>query len=90
MVQKCEKFTVSGLVQGVGFRYYTSYQGMRLGLTGYAMNLNSGDVEVVVCGEEEKVAMMATWLQTGPKTSRVESIVSEPISFKPYKGFKIL
>ena len=52
MIQKCEKFTVSGLVQGVGFRYHTSYQGMRLGLTGYAKNLNNGDVEVVVCGEE--------------------------------------
>lgn len=90
MNQKCEKFTVSGLVQGVGFRYHTSYQGMRLGLTGYAKNLNNGDVEVVVCGEESAVLLMADWLQEGPKTSRVESVVSELASYKPYKGFKIL
>ncbi|WP_159656704.1 acylphosphatase [Vibrio atypicus] len=90
MIQKCEKFTVSGLVQGVGFRYHTSYQGMRLGLAGYAKNLNNGDVEVVVCGEESAILLMADWLQEGPKTSRVESVVSEPASYKPYKGFKIL
>ncbi|WP_159739163.1 acylphosphatase [Vibrio atypicus] len=90
MIQKCEKFTVSGLVQGVGFRYHTSYQGMRLGLTGYAKNLNNGDVEVVVCGEESAILLMADWLQEGPKTSCVESVVSEPTSYKPYKGFKIL
>lgn len=63
MNQKCEKFTVSGIVQGVGFRYHTSHYGMKLGLTGYAKNLNNGDVEVVVCGNEEQIA---TW-QSGWK-----------------------
>ncbi|MDA0129184.1 acylphosphatase [Vibrio sp. MarTm2] len=90
MVQKCEKFTVSGLVQGVGFRYHTSHQGMKISLSGYAMNLNNGDVEVVVCGEEGNIARMAEWLQHGPKTSRVDKVVSEPVAYKPFNGFKIL
>ncbi|MCG9682387.1 acylphosphatase [Vibrio sp. Isolate23] len=90
MNQKCEKFTVSGVVQGVGFRYHTSHYGMKLGLTGYARNLNNGDVEVVVCGNEEQIADMAKWLEAGPKTSHVDSVVSEPMSFKPFSGFKIL
>ncbi len=90
MVQKCEKFTVSGTVQGVGFRYHTSYKGMSMNLTGYAKNLNNGDVEVVVCGEEEGISKMAAWLKHGPKTSQVESVISEPFSFKPFKDFKIL
>ncbi|CAH2563768.1 acylphosphatase [Vibrio cholerae] len=47
MEKQCSKFIVSGHVQGVGFRYHTSHQGLKLGLTGYAKNLNNGDVEVV-------------------------------------------
>lgn len=36
MEKQCSKFIVSGHVQGVGFRYHTSHQGLKLGLTGYA------------------------------------------------------
>jgi acylphosphatase len=49
-----------------------------------------GSVEVVVCGSEQKVAEMAVWLEQGPQTATVDSVVSEPMSFKPFRGFKIL
>ena len=87
MVQKCEKFTVSGTVQGVGFRYHTSEKGMSLNLTGYAKNVNNGDVEVVVCGEEGGISKMAAWLKHGRKTSRVEAVIAEPFSFNPFQDF---
>lgn len=90
MQQNCVKFTVSGLVQGVGFRYHTSYQGLKLDATGYAKNLDNGDVEVVVCGSDEQIEKMAKWLEHGPPSSRVDGLEREAISFKPYKGFKIL
>lgn len=90
MAQQCKRFIVSGTVQGVGFRYHTSYQGMTLGLVGYAKNLNNGDVEVAVCGEEEAIEQMASWLTHGPKTSHVESMISEPLTYRDFKGFEIL
>ncbi len=90
MEQKCVKFTVFGVVQGVGFRYHTCHQGLKFGLTGYAKNLMDGSVEVVVCGNEQKVTEMAAWLEQGPQTATVDSVVSEPMSFKPFRGFKIL
>ncbi|UPQ86817.1 acylphosphatase [Vibrio sinaloensis] len=90
MEQSCEKFTVSGVVQGVGFRYHTAHQAMQLGLEGYAMNLANGDVEVVACGQQSKIDRLSTWLEQGSRTSHVDSVVREPISYKPYKGFKIL
>lgn len=37
---------------GVGFRYTTQYEAKKLGLTGYAKNLDDGSVEVVACGDE--------------------------------------
>ncbi|MDC5821846.1 acylphosphatase [Vibrio europaeus] len=90
MDQSCERFTVSGLVQGVGFRYHTSYKGLGLEATGYAKNLDNGDVEVVVCGSGLQIEAMAKWLEHGPRSARVDSVIREFIAYKPYKGFKIL
>jgi acylphosphatase len=87
---KCEKYVVKGLVQGVGFRYQTSHQGLKLGLTGYAKNLNNGDVEVVACGTETQIDEFTEWLKEGPRTATVESVSHENASYKPYRGFKIL
>ncbi|ECI3790527.1 acylphosphatase, partial [Salmonella enterica subsp. enterica] len=36
---------VYGRVQGVGFRYTTQHEAQRLGLTGYAKNMDDGSVE---------------------------------------------
>lgn len=87
---KCEKYIVKGLVQGVGFRYQTSHQGLKLGLTGYAKNLNNGDVEVVACGTETQINEFTDWLKEGPRTATVDSVSHENASYKPYRGFKIL
>ncbi|MCW8334975.1 acylphosphatase [Vibrio sp. SCSIO 43135] len=90
MNKKCEKFTVSGRVQGVGFRYHTSHQGLKFGLTGYAKNLNSGDVEVMVCGESLAIEQMANWLEEGPRTAAVESVQREEAIMREFRGFEIL
>ena len=55
MSKVCIIAWVYGRVQGVGFRYTTQYEAKRLGLTGYAKNLDDGSVEVVACGEEGQV-----------------------------------
>lgn len=90
MTESCVKFTVSGVVQGVGFRYSTAHEGKAIGATGYAKNLPNGDVEVIICGNEEQVIHMESWLKKGPRTSTVERVLRESISFKPFSGFKIL
>lgn len=88
---KCDKFIVSGVVQGVGFRYHTAHQGLVLGLTGYAKNLFSGDVEVIACGDHDKVEELYQWLQEGPRTASVERVErTECVTDKNYRGFEIL
>lgn len=72
------KIVVSGLVQGVGFRYFTRQQAQRLGLKGRATNLADGRVEVVVEGSEEVVVKMLDWLKSGPSSARVEHLVCQP------------
>ncbi|RBM90327.1 acylphosphatase [Vibrio paracholerae] len=91
MEKQFSKFIVSGHVQGVGFRYHTSHQGLKLGLTGYAKNLNNGDVEVVACGVPERLEELYLWLQDGPKTANVRQVrrLSCDTDYD-YQGFEIL
>ncbi|WP_428775789.1 acylphosphatase [Vibrio sp.] len=90
MNEKCVKFTVTGFVQGVGFRYHTCHQGLQLGLNGYAKNLPNGDVEVMVLGQDDAIDKMAAWLQQGPRTASVNHVTREDAPLTTYRGFEIL
>ncbi|NOI03655.1 acylphosphatase [Vibrio anguillarum] len=92
MAQQCDKFIVTGRVQGVGFRYHTAHQGLKLGLTGYAKNLHNGEVEVIAIGNSENLEQFYQWLQQGPKTAKVMSVLRESLlSYtEKYSGFEIL
>ncbi|MBD1556795.1 acylphosphatase [Vibrio sp. S9_S30] len=90
MSKKSVKFCVKGLVQGVGFRYHTAHQGLKLGLSGYAKNLNNGDVEVVASGDISKINELALWLENGPRASDVKSVAANEIEFENHTGFEIL
>ena len=79
MSKVCIIAWVYGRVQGVGFRYTTQYEAKKLGLAGYAKNLDDGSVEVVACGEEGQVEKLMQWLKSGgPRSERVERVLSEP------------
>jgi len=75
----CFKAWVHGRVQGVGFRYSTQAEAKRLGVLGYARNLDDGSVEVLACGEAEHVEALIDWLKAGgPRSARVEKVLVEP------------
>lgn len=79
MSKVCIIAWVHGRVQGVGFRYTTQQEAQRLGLTGYAKNMDDGSVEIVACGEGEQVEKLLKWLKSGgPRSARVERVLSEP------------
>lgn len=75
----CTMAWVHGQVQGVGFRYSTQHEAKRLGLTGYARNLEDGSVEVLACGDAGQVEQLLTWLRAGgPRSASVERVLTEP------------
>jgi acylphosphatase len=53
---------VEGLVQGVGFRVAVLRQAGRLGLAGWAANLDDGSVEVVAEGPRARCRELLAWL----------------------------
>ena len=66
-------------MQGVFFRASTRRIAESLGLTGYAINLPDGSVEVLACGPEEQIDRLGDWLHDGPEMARVDSVEAETI-----------
>ena len=83
----CRRFLVRGRVQGVWFRASTRQQAERLGLTGQAINLADGRVEVMACGPEAMLDELAAWLWQGPELARVDDVISEEIALRQFSGF---
>jgi len=70
----CVRCVVSGRVQGVWFRASTRDQALRLGISGHAVNLPDGRVEVLACGDERAVERLQAWLWEGPDQARVSAV----------------
>jgi acylphosphatase len=70
----CKRCLVSGKVQGVFYRASTARRARELDVTGYAMNLADGRVEVLVYGEPENVLALCEWLWEGPPAAKVNDV----------------
>ncbi|OKY24948.1 MULTISPECIES: acylphosphatase [Thalassotalea] len=80
---------VSGLVQGVYFRASSQQMAIEYGLSGYAHNLADGEVEILLCGEEENVDKMLDWLNTGPPQAKVIAVKTKKVPWQQYNHFSI-
>lgn len=81
---------VSGLVQGVGFRFSTVRAAERLGVAGWARNLADGRVEVHAQGVPAAVASLVEWLHRGPPGAAVSGLHEEPAPVEPeLEGFAV-
>lgn len=65
---------VAGMVQGVGFRYFTLRNAQTLKLTGWVRNLYNGEVEVMAEGPRSELESLVEMLQKGPSGSRVTGV----------------
>ena len=65
---------ISGMVQGVSFRYFVASMAKKAGVSGWVRNTEDGKVEAVFEGDEDSVKKMVDSCRTGPPSSNVESI----------------
>jgi acylphosphatase len=75
----CCRFVVSGRVQGVFFRDSTRRMAIPLEISGHAINLPDGTVEVLACGSPQAVAQLAEWLHDGPPAANVTGVEELPV-----------
>lgn len=70
---------IRGRVQGVGFRYWTMREAIRLGLAGWVRNRRDGSVEALFVGPADVVAEMMAHCRRGPEIARVDGIEDQPV-----------
>ena len=81
--RESRRYFVSGIVQGVGYRYFTMRMAQRLGLAGYARNLPDGRVEVYAAGSASKLAEFRSELERGPQGASVADVAEEEVPLNP-------
>ena len=77
---------VSGLVQGVGFRYFVYDRAVSYAIAGYVRNLFSGEVEVEAEGERSLIEELIKDIKVGPRAARVRDIKIEWIKCTNYSS----
>lgn len=68
---------VSGYVQGVGFRYATRTEALRLGLRGWVRNRADGTVEAWFEGPRPALEAALAWCRIGPRWASVSGVQHE-------------
>jgi acylphosphatase len=69
--------TISGRVQGVGFRASAYDEARSLGLAGWVRNVPGGEVEIVAEGKRENLEMLLAWAHSGPPGALVVHLQEE-------------
>ena len=85
------KIIVTGMVQGVGYRYFIARFCAGLEITGNAKNLWNGDVEIYAEGRDEILKELINKANKGPMHASVKSCKVEWLEFKnKYDNFEVL
>jgi acylphosphatase len=80
MSEAIRKVTITGRVQGVGYRVWVEHEARRHGLDGWVRNRRDGSVEALFAGPADVVADMMARCRRGPPAARVEAVKDEPAS----------
>ena len=70
--------TITGRVQGVGYRAWVEHRARAHNLEGWVRNRRDGSVEALFGGPEEVVSEMVMRCRRGPSSARVEAVQEEP------------
>ena len=76
-------------MQGVWFRDSTRREALRLGITGHAINLEDGDVEVLACGTPDAIEELRAWLGNGPPMAAVSKVLESEADPENLRDFRI-
>lgn len=65
---------MSGLVQGVGFRYSLAGRAEARDVAGWVRNRPDGSVEALLEGADGEVEALVDWCRVGPRGARVDRV----------------
>jgi acylphosphatase len=82
-----KNITISGRVQGVGFRYAARNTAFSLGITGFVKNLSNGNVYIEAEGSFSQMEDFLSWCNQGPVRAiikKVDIYVGEPVGYTSF------
>jgi acylphosphatase len=81
------RIIVSGIVQGVGYRYWTARMAQELGLCGWVRNLYDGRVEIWAEGERPQLDELVRRCERGPRAAEVDAVDREDAEVEGHDSF---
>jgi len=81
--------TISGQVQGVGFRYATIGRARSRDVAGWVRNNPDGTVGAVFEGQPEAVEALVAWCRRGPPGARVDEVAVEVEAPSGQRSFRV-
>lgn len=81
---------VTGLVQGVGFRYFVQARAIKHGVGGWVRNMDDGSVELLAEGEADALDPFLDAIRIGPRAAHVTDLrIERTLIVKAIEGFDI-
>ncbi len=86
------KITITGEVQGIGYRYFAEKEAQKLKLTGWVRNLPDGNVEITAEGEKNILENFVNILKTKHGWAKIDDIKisGTEIAKKEFSDFNII
>jgi acylphosphatase len=86
---KCIQITISGDIQGIGFRFNATHIAYSLNIKGFVTYTSVHDIYMEAEGEENSLESFIEWCTTGPFSSQVSGIIMKETELKNYQSFEI-
>jgi acylphosphatase len=86
---KAVYLTITGRVQGVGYRAWFAAEARAAGLAGWVRNRSDGSVEAVIAGPAGAVEAMVAASRRGPALARVEAVDEAAAAPPQEPGFHV-
>ena len=81
--------TISGRVQGVGFRYSARSIAKYMGIKGFVRNLYDNKVYIEAEGDDRQLSEFINWCHKGPESARVDNVLVLPGEVKAFDSFEV-
>jgi acylphosphatase len=81
--------TITGRVQGVGFRYNAREAANSLQIKGFVRNMADGSVSIAAEGTDENMEAFLAWCHEGPPRSRIDHVAVMEGPWVGYTEFRI-
>ena len=89
-MEEAVHLNVSGLVQGVGFRYSTKALADELGIKGTVCNLPDGTVDIIAQGDSQIINQFIAQVRACPTPAgHVTRLTQEKIAPASYNDFRV-